>query len=402
MALLRLPVHVLLLVAALAPAAIAQPAAVDVYVFWREGCPHCERELDFLRGLNVRDPAARVHTLEVGRDLRNRRALAEVARRLGAERLAVPFTVIGEQHFIGYNDATTTGALIESLVQACRDNACPDPVADVLASAERAPATADEPRSERETPEQDRVRVPVLGDLPVRELSLPALTVVLGAVDGFNPCAMWTLVFLIGLLVGMRDRTRMWVLGTAFIVASAAVYFVFMAAWLNLLLFLGMLLWIRLAVGAIAIGGGAYYLREFWVNRAGVCKVTGQARRQRVLNRLRELSTERSFLLSLGGIVLLAFAVNLIELLCSAGIPAVYTQVLAYHSLSSWQYYAYLALYILVFMLDDLIVFFGAMATLQVAGLGARYARWSHLIGGVLLTVIGALMWVRPDLLMFG
>jgi hypothetical protein len=242
----------------------------------------------------------------------------------------------------------------------------------------------------------------MLGDIALRGLSLPALTVVLGAVDGFNPCAMWTLVFLIGLLVGMRDKMRMWVLGAAFIAASAAVYFVFMAAWLNLLLFLGMLLWIRLAVGAVAIAGGAYYLREYWVNRDGVCKVTSQARRQRVLGRLRALASERSFLLSLGGIVLLAFAVNLIELLCSAGIPAVYTQVLAYNRLPAWQYYAYLVLYILVFMLDDLIVFFSAMATLQVTGLGTRYVRWSHLIGGVLLLAIGALLWLRPDLLMFG
>jgi len=180
------------------------------------------------------------------------------------------------------------------------------------------------------------------------------------------------------------------------------VYFLFMAAWLNLLLFLGTLFWIRLAVGAVAVAGGAYYLREFWVNRDGVCKVTGQRQRLRVLNHLKALATERNFLLAVAGIVLLAFAVNLIELLCSAGIPAVYTQLLAMSRLPTWQYYSYLLLYILVFMLDDLFVFFAAMVTLQVTGLTATYSRWSHLIGGVVLVAIGALMWFRPAWLMFG
>lgn len=175
-----------------------------------------------------------------------------------------------------------------------------------------------------------------------------------------------------------------------------------MAAWLNLLLFLGALLWIRLAVGTVAIAGGAWYLREFWVNREGVCKVTGQGRRREVLARLKALTAERSFLLALGGIVLLAFAVNLIELLCSAGIPAVYTQVLSMSALPRWQYYGYMLLYIAVFMLDDLFVFFTAMATLHVTGLTAGYSRWSHLIGGTVLVGIGVMMWWRPDLLMFG
>ena len=98
----------------------------------------------------------------------------------------------------------------------------------------------------------------------------------------------------------------------------------------------------------------------------------------------------------------LAFAVNLVELLCSAGIPAVYTQVLALSNLPVWQYYAYLALYILVFMLDDLFVFVVAMKTLQVTGATTRYVRYSHLAGGAVLLAIGALLLLRPEWLMFG
>jgi hypothetical protein len=159
---------------------------------------------------------------------------------------------------------------------------------------------------------------------------------------------------------------------------------------------------VRAAVGLVALGGGFYYLREYWRNPDAVCKVTAPEGRRRVLERLRGLAAERRFWVALAGILALAFAVNLVELLCSAGIPAVYTQVLALSELPAWQYYAYLALYLFVFMLDDLFVFVVAMKTLQVAGLTTRYVRFSHLAGGVVLLAIGALLLLRPELLMFG
>jgi hypothetical protein len=391
--------HVLLwslLLASFRLAAAAEP--VDVYVFWRVGCPHCEREIEFLRAFQAREPRLRLHLLEVGSDPAHRRLLTAVAQRLQARKLAVPFTVVGDQVVIGYYDDASTGVELDRMVRLCLERRCPNPVGELMVRSDG--ATGAPSRLHTRLPET--LRLPLLGEVSTRDLSLPALTLVLGAVDGFNPCAMWTLLFLIGLLVGMQDRARMWALGTAFIAASAAVYFLFMAAWLNLLLFLGMLPWVRVAIGAVAIAGGAYYLREFVVNREAVCKVTGQERRRRVFERLRQLASERRFLLALGGMVLLAFAVNLVELLCSAGIPAVYTQVLAFSDLPAWRYYAYLLLYVLVFMLDDLVVFFTAMATLQVSGLTAAYSRYAHLVGGVVLVAIGALMWLRPEWLMFG
>jgi hypothetical protein len=117
---------------------------------------------------------------------------------------------------------------------------------------------------------------------------------------------------------------------------------------------------------------------------------------------LRAVALEQRFWLALLGIVLLAIAVNLVEFVCSAGIPAVYVQILAMSQLPVWQYHAYLLLYILVFMLDDLLIFVIAMKTLQVSGLSGTYARWSHLIGGGLLLLIGVLLLFKPEWLAFG
>jgi hypothetical protein len=370
----------------------------DVYLFWAEGCPHCAREIGFTQQWTDKEPQVRMHYLEVTRETANRKVFGAVVRHFGIQRPGVPLTVVGEHFFEGYDDDATTGSEIKRAVEACLRSSCRDVVRPLLTSEERQALHEPLIRSS-EVPKV--LNLPVFGEISLAHVSLPVLTVMLAAVDGFNPCAMWTLVFLISLLVGLRDRFRMWVLGSIFIAASAAVYYLFMAAWLNLLLFLGMLFWIRLVVGFLALGGGGYYLHEYFVNPEAICKVTAPGARRRVLEQLRSLANERSFLLAAAGIVLLAIVVNLVELICSARIPAVYTQVLVLSNLPSWQYHAYLSLYILVFMLDDLFVFFVAMKTLQVTGLTGAYVRHAHAIGGAVLIVIGLMLLFKPEWLTF-
>jgi hypothetical protein len=351
--------------------------------------------------LQVERPAVRVREFNIWEQAAHRALLQRVGAVLGADASAVPFTVVGGQAFSGYLNDATTGREIEWRVLECLARDCPDPVAQLMADAgaARDEAVAGAPTRARLPPV---LNLPVIGSIATENLSLPVLTLLLGALDGFNPCAMWTLIMLLGILVGIADRRRRWLLGSAFIGASALVYFLFMAAWLNLFLFLGMLLWVRATVGLLALAGGAYYLRQFALRRDAVCDVTQAPQRQHWLGRLRDLAQRHSLGWALAGIVGLAFAVNLIELLCSAGIPAVYTRVLTLSALPPWQYYAYLLLYIAVFMLDDLIVFFATLKALEVTGLSTRYARWSHLIGGLVLLVIGTLLLLRPEWLVFG
>ena len=393
-----------LILALFAFAAVAQPRdQVEAYLFWGAGCPHCERAIDFLKRLEAEEPRLRVHYLEVTRDAANRRAFAAVVEKIALEDPAVPLTLVGDAAMIGYASDETSGAELRRMIGYCLARGCPDTVGPMLqplagAGADAASRLPTVPQ--RVVPRE--VSVPFIGTFAIADLSLPVLTIVLGALDGFNPCAMWVLVFLIGLLVGMQDRIRMWTLGTAFIAGSALVYFLFMAAWLNFLLFMGAVVWVRAAVAVVALGGGFYYLREYFRNPDAACPVTAPQARRRVFESLHKLATESRFWLALLGIMALAFAVNLVELLCSAGIPAVYTQVLALSNLPAWQYYAYLTLYILVFMLDDLFVFVVAMKTLQISGITTSYSRFSHLAGGIVLLAIGALLLLRPEWLMFG
>jgi len=383
--------------------------AVNAYLFFGDGCPHCAKEKAFLHNtLEDKYPSLKIYEYEVYYSRDNQALMQKVGKFLNADVGGVPFLVISDEYFVGYAEGVTS-VEIENKVKDCLKNSCPDPVASILGieADSGEPNIIDAPNindpQQIEVGDKAKViKVPFFGEINASKLSLPVLTIVLGVLDGFNPCAMWALLFLISLLLGMKDRKRMWILGTTFIVASAFVYFVFMSAWLNLILFLGLVVWVRALIGILALFGGGYSLREFMVNKENVCKVTGGESRQKVFEKLKSIINQNSFWLALGGIIVLAFMVNLVELICSAGLPAVYTQVLAMSNLSSWQYYSYILLYIFFFMIDDLFVFFVAMITLRMTGITTKYSRWSHLIGGILMLIIGLLLILRPEWLMFG
>jgi len=394
----------LMISAAFAPMAALAQNPVNIYFFWGQGCPHCEREKEFLAELAADRPQIAIKDFEVWGSAENRRILGELGKELNVDVSGVPFTVVGDKYFIGWYDRVSTGAAIEAAVATAAEQGCRDVAAPIIDTAKNPTAAPDNGScgDGGKTGIPEKINVPLLGTIGVKDFSLPALAVVLGVLDGFNPCAMWTLLFLISLLLGMKNRKRMWILGCSFIGASALVYFLFMSAWLNLLLFVGFIVWIRIIVALVAIGGGAYNLKAYFSKEPAVCANAADPKRKKVFERLQNITLQNNFYLALGGIILLAFAVNFVELVCSAGLPGIFTQILSMSGLAPWQYYSYIALYILVFMADDLFVFFAAMITLKMAGVTTKYQKASHLIGGVLMLVIGLLLMFRPEWLMFG
>ncbi len=410
----------------LSQVAHAETLPVNAYVFYGDGCPHCGAERYYLsHELTEKYPNVNIREYEIYNNQDNILLLQEVAKKLDVIVDGVPFLIIGDQTFVGFADGISSSQ-IENRVRTCSVDACPDSVASIVGvanptlerikeptgtpeivaigtktDAERA-SDASNDREIGSAEELTTIELPLLGKIDAMDFSLPMLTIVMGALDGFNPCAMWTLLFLISLLLGIENRKRMWLLGSAFIVASASVYFLFMSAWLNLILFLGFVIWVRILIGSVALIGGGYSIKEFIFNKESGCKIAGAEERQKTFEKLKRIVQQNSLWLSLGGIILLAFAVNLVELICSAGLPAIYTQVLALNDLMPWQRYLYILLYIFFFMLDDLFVFFVAMITLQMTGITTKYTRISRLVGGLIMLAIGLMLIFKPGWLMFG
>ena len=250
---------------------------------------------------------------------------------------------------------------------------------------------------------EQNYEVPILGKIKAKEVSLPILAVVLGLVDGFNPCAMWILVFLISMLFGMKDRKKMWILGSTFILTSGIVYLLFMVSWLNLAIFLTSVKLIRLLIAIFSIIFGMYNIYRYIdsLNKEDGCDVTDKEDRKKIMKKIKKITTNQKFILSIIGIMALAASVNILELLCSLGLPVVFTNVLALNHLNLLEYSIYIFIYIIFFLIDDIIVFTIAMMSMKIKGISNKYTKYSHLIGGIIMLLLGILMALKPEWLMF-
>jgi hypothetical protein len=242
----------------------------------------------------------------------------------------------------------------------------------------------------------DSIEAPWFGRLSARELGLPAFTVAIGLLDGFNPCAMWVLLFLLSLLVNLRNRPKMALVAGTFVVVSGLVYFAFMAAWLNVFLLIGLSRPVQVVLGGTAGLIGAINVKDFFAWGRGVSVGIPESAKPGLYARARRILEADNLAGALAGIVVLALLVNTIELLCTAGFPAVYTQILALRQLPWWEYYGYLALYNVAYMLDDAIMVTVAVLTLGRHKLQEREGRWLKLISGLVMLGLGLILLAKP------
>ncbi|MFA6027540.1 MAG: thioredoxin family protein [Patescibacteria group bacterium] len=372
---------------------------LNVYFFYGQGCPHCAAEELYLDKLKTEyGDKINIYRYETWYNKDNVELLKKFGKAHSISVSGVPATFIGQKGIIGFDNENNIGQQIKLQIDYCLANGCTCPGDTIIQG--NTTLNPNENCDDTKTI-STVVNLPFIGSRDLKDYSLPALAVIIGILDGFNPCAMWVLIFLITLLLGMKSRSRMWLLGGTFIFASAAVYFLFMAAWLNFLMFLGYVQWIRMAIGCFGIISGGLFLREYWKNREGECKVVNTDSRKKVFQRLKDIVKNPNLILALIGIILLAFTVNLVELACSLGFPAIFTQILSLAHLPVWQYYGYILLYLFFFMLDDMLIFVLAMTTLKITGLSGKYTRYSSLIGGILIFIIGILLILKPEWLMF-
>ena len=349
-----------------------------VHFFYLPGCPHCDAQKPFNEKLANTYPSIQFIYYDATKP-KEHALLSEMLEDLGVKNEpAFPITIFGKQVFGGWESEETTGKEIEMAMQKCLAGNCPQGVSI-------------EP--------SDEIVLPIIGEIRPSSYSLTSLAVILGLVDGFNPCAMWVLVYLISLIATLKDKKRIWLLVGSFVLASGVLYFLFMTAWLNAFLLIGYVRPVTIAIGLVALGGGILQTKEFLKTKGAiVCEVTDEESRKKTMTKIQKIVSSPITWGTIAGIVALAFVVNSIEFACSAAIPAIFTHVLSLSNLSTFQYYGYILLYVFVFMLDNLIIF-GTAAFAMTSSLGDRYAKYSRPVGGTILIILGALLLFAPNLL---
>ena len=390
----------------------AEERIVNIHLFYGDGCPHCAAEKEFLSDYLKDKPNVKLYTYEVWGSSKNQQLLSDVQRQMGSSASGVPYTVIGKKVIVGYSDGTTDENIKQSVEYYLNEeNEYRDYAGEVTGVSKKNSSKIETPTKEEkddnsneENTFSEEVSVPVLGKINAKSVSLPLLAVVLGFVDGFNPCAMWILIFLITMLFNMKDKKKMWILGLTFIITSGVVYLLFMLTWLNLATFISKISFIRLLIALVAIVVGIINLSKYISSlnkKDDGCDVVDKKERKKIMEKIISITKEKKFVLAILGIMVLAASVNIVELMCSVGLPLVFTQILAMNDLSTFSYMIYMFIYIFFFLIDDIVVFAIAMITLKVTGISTKYTKYSHLIGGIIMLIIGILMIVKPELLMF-
>lgn len=372
---------------------LAEPRA-DIELFTREGCPHCAAAKLFLDDLQQERPDLRIVISDVGMDTVARSRLNALAATRGIRALGVPAFSLGGELIVGYTGAQTTGARIRALLIDRPSSRMGEP-----APKGACPAETTEP-CRQETAglaaEIEAVDTPFFGRLTVREVGLPVFTVALGLLDGFNPCSMWVLVFMLSLLAGLRDRLKMVLIAGTFVAVEGLAYFAFMAAWLNVFLVIGLSRATQVVLGGVAGLAGALNVKDFFAFGRGVSLRIPDAAQPGLYARLRAVLQAEHLAGALVGAVALGVLVQIVELACTAGFPALYTQILTLRHLPWWGYYGYLGLYNAAYMLDDVLVLAIGVVTLSQRRLQEREGRWLKLISGAVMLVLGASLIMNP------
>jgi glutaredoxin len=365
---------------------------VRLQVFWSRTCPHCRSALAFIETLRQHEPWIEIQTFELTQDRTNLQRYVEQARTLGEEAQAVPAFFVCGRMLTGFDNAEGMGAQLLGLAHFCR-RLGPSPVAG--SGQGGSTFSAEAATLENAT----AIDLPLLGRVDANQLSLPALTLVLASLDAFNPCAFFVLLFLLSLMVHARGRGRMLLVGVTFVVFSGLVYFLFMAAWLNLFLVVGGAAVVTTVAGLIALLIGGLNIKDYFLFKQGPTLSIPDQAKPGLFARMRGLIAADRLGTLLLGTATLALAANSYELLCTAGFPMVFTRTLTLQQLPASTYYGYLALYNLIYVLPLLAIVLAFTFTLGARKLSERQGRVLKLLSGVMMLSLGLVMLLAPDLL---
>ena len=346
---------------------------INIYFFRGEGCPHCADEEKWFKEIKEEyKDKINIYDFEVWHNDDNLELLDKVKKELNSKSTGIPFTVIGEEYFTGFSE--TTKSRIENTIK------------DYIGE---------------EKVNKNNMKLPVLGNVDAKEVSLPLVAIILGFIDGFNPCAMWILLFLINMLFREENKKKAWILGFTFLLVSGLVYFLSMLG-INFVLSVVAIKWIKILLAIFILVAGILNFKKYLKTRkeeAG-CTVVDSKKRKKLSTRMKNIMNNNSFILALLGIIVLAASVNLIELACSLGFPVIFSEILALNEITGVEKIVYLLLYILFFMIDDILVFTISMITLNATGITNKYNKLCTLVSAIIMIIMGLLLLLKPDWLM--
>jgi glutaredoxin len=359
---------------------------MDIEVFVRTGCPHCENAKVFLAELKGQNPKLNIVIHDLATEPTQLERLQRFAELQGEKSLRVPAFWIGNELIVGYSDATSTGQFI---INALTNQHLLHSQSD-LKSCGAGQKAACKTGTVQSSEKNQAFHLSLFGyTISLDQVGLPLFTLAMGFLDGFNPCSLWVLLLMISLLAPMQDRLRMFVIAGTFILVEGIAYFIFMTAWLNLFLFIGLSRLSEVIIAGLALLAGAVNLKDFWFFGRGLSLSIPASAKPGIYAKMRDVLSAQNLTRAIMGVIMLAVLVQLVELMCTSGFPALYTRILTLNNLDSISYYSYLLLYNIAYMFDDFLILTIGIVTLSQKRLQESEGKWLKLISGLVMVGLG-------------
>lgn len=372
------------------PATEAAEGKVVMYFFWSEGCPYCAREKPFLESLKEKYPSLVVVKKEISSNRENVKLLQKMGEEYGRNVRGVPATFLGDRVWVGYEDKI--GEEIEEKLQQCVVGSCVDPMVRLKGESEV------QKKPDKGT--DQTLNLPFFGTVNLNSMSSYLSTALIAFVDGFNPCSLWVLTFLLGLLIYTKSRKKIIIVGLTFLLITAGTYGLFILGLFSAFQYIGQITWIRALVALIAFSFGLVNVKDYFWFQEGISFSIPKWVKPKIAEKFRNL-TQKSYSLPalVGATILMALGVTLAELPCTAGFPVVWTGILNSQGVSSSTFAVLFVLYMAIYLLDELLVFGTVSITLQSSKIREEHGRLLKLVGGTLMLSLAVSFLFAPELM---
>ena len=389
----------------------SQAKKVKIEYFGRKDCKNCANLEKFLKELSAKRYDFEYVEHKIDKSKEEKAFFDETTSKLKLVK-GTPIIYIDGHIIQGFNTADTTGKEIESLINSAKAKDKILTLKEYLESGQAgnvssngAVCTGDTvcevPGLTKGAENQVLVNIPIINKtVDLTNYSLFTMSLILGTIDGFNPCAMWVLVLFLTALIAVGNKIKMFRVAGLFIFAEAAMYFFILNAWIYAWDFVGLDKWVTPLVGIIGIAGGIFFIRNYLKKGDTLeCEVTDFEQRAKISKKIKDIANKPFTLLTALAIIGLALSVNVIEFACSVGIPQTYTKILQINEVPFWTRQFYTFIYIIGYMVDDIIVFGFALMSINKLQLTTKYSKWVNLFGGILMIILGLIMLIKPSLL---
>ena len=386
---------------------------INIEIFTRKDCKNCIHLEEFLTKLSKERDDFTVTRYDINEDKKAREYFDDVTKK-GRLVKGTPVIYLNETIIQGFDSGDTTGKDITDLIDSGKSkNSIPDLKTfmenynpdNLNASYSQNTCEGDEVCSITPVTEKKSyvVTIPLLNKkVDVMKYSLPGMSFILGTIDGFNPCAMWVLVLFLTALIAIGDKKKMFLVAGLFILAEAFMYYLILNIWIFTWDFIGLNRIITPLVGLVGIVGGILFIRSYVKNRNEIaCEVGDFERKAKISGKIQDLAHKPFTILTGIGIITLALSVNVIEFACSIGIPQTYTKILEMNTVSFLSRQLYNFIYIMGYMLDDIVVFALALFSINKIASTGKYSKLMNLFGGILMILLGLMLIVKPEVLVF-